>query len=187
MDGHSEAQPPGEASIDEAAKLAQPGALARVRCPVCKHTTYDPQQVETGWCLWCKAYTFVGRDGVDRRGGVPELQAPRLVYAGAVWRHRTCGALNEGELYLYRSDHPRGTRTWYLTPEPVIGLGQQDVSVARCAECDERVYWPDELSGYWAMVVAPIERVGQGERIVRGVLPLPFTDTVPPGETSPQP
>lgn len=183
MDGYSEAQPPGEASIDEGAKLAQPGGLARVRCPKCKHTTYDRQQIETGWCLWCKAYTFIGLDGVDRTGAAALLQVPTLVYSGAMWRHLICGELNEGELYGYQAHDG----VWCISTEPIYDPQADIQPYPRCRECGSAVRTLDMISGYWALVVAPVEPVGDARRVHRMSLPLPFTHTVPPGETSPQP
>lgn len=185
QDPESAPLPPGELSPDEGLKLAQPGTLTRARCPLCKHSTYNPEQVETGWCLWCKAYTFVGRDGVDRRGVAAEqVNAPKLVYSGAVWQHGSCGGRNFDELYAYQPDPDSGV--WRLTLDPVV-RPSEDPSVPRCEECGSRVGFPWEISGYWAMVVAPIERAGAGERVARMALPLSFTNTVPPGGISPQP
>lgn len=175
--------PPGEIALDEGLKLPQTGDLTRARCPLCKHSTYDPEQIETGWCLWCKAFTLVGRDGVDRRGVAETVNAPKLVYSGAMWRHALCGELNEGELYAYKADDG----VWCLSVEPIFDPLLNDQPVPRCNECGGAVYTLDMISGYWALVVAPVELVGSAERVNRMALPLPFTNTVPPGEISPQP
>lgn len=157
---------------------------ARARCPLCTHTTYTPANLATGWCEWCKAFTYVGRDGIDRTGSTELVNAPKLVYSGAVWRHALCGTLNEGELYAYRPDAEIPDMA--LTVNPVVD-GRRDPQRPRCDDCGRVVYMLDEITGYWALVVAPVERAGDAQRIERMALPLPFTDTVPPGEISAQP
>lgn len=171
--------------VDNAGRSSAAAALpgyGRVRCPSCKHSTFDREQIETGWCLWCKAYTFVGRDGVDRRGTAAQVNAPVLVYSGAVWQHDGCGGRNFDELYLFQ-DRPGH---WALTCDPLVRAGEEP-SIPRCGECGSRIRYPFEVSGYWALVVAPFERAGAAERVAMAALPFPFlpllqTDTVPPGE-----
>lgn len=155
----------------------------RARCPLCTHTTYTPANLDTGWCEWCKAFTYVGRDGIDRTGSAGQLATPQLVYSGAMWRHGVCGELTEGELYAYRARDG----VWCLSVDPVFDPLRDTQSVPRCYHCGAAVYTLDMITGYWALVVAPVERVGAAERVNRMALPLPFTDTVPPGEISAQP